>query len=116
MNGAADTNGDGVVSADELAEYVHTNVRQATKAAQNPTSERGSFDPNMVLAYNPTLRKAAALPQPQFGSLVNRVQHGRHRSLAGMARASGTVKKGASLKLPGIAPGSHTIKGRSPWV
>ena len=50
---ARTTNGDGVVSADELAEYVHTNVRLATNAAQNPTSERGSFDPNMVLAYNP---------------------------------------------------------------
>ena len=110
MNGAADTNGDGVVSADELAEYVHANVRQATKAQQNPTSERGSFDPNMVLAYNPTLRKAAALPQPQFGSLV--IESNMDDTEVWLdGKSVGTVKKGASLTLPGIAPGSHTIKG-----
>ncbi len=110
MNGAADTNGDGVVSADELAEYVHSNVRQATKAAQNPTSERGSFDPNMVLAFNPTLRKAAALPKPQFGSLV--IESNMDDTEVWVdGKSVGTVKKGLSLKLPGIAPGSHTIKG-----
>lgn len=110
MNGAADTNGDGVVSADELAEYVHSNVRQVTKAAQNPTSERGSFDPNMVLAYNPTLRKAAALPQPQFGSLVIEANMDDTEVWVD-GKSVGSVKKGASIKLPGIAPGSHTIKG-----
>ena len=31
IEGEADTNGDGVVDADELAEYVHTNVRLATE-------------------------------------------------------------------------------------
>ncbi|MGI4853964.1 MAG: tetratricopeptide repeat protein [Janthinobacterium lividum] len=110
MNGAADTNGDGVVSADELAEYVHTNVRQATKAAQNPTSERGSFDPNMVLAYNPTLRKAAALPQAQFGSLVVETNMDDTEVWVD-GKNAGMVRKGSPLKLPGIAPGSHTIKG-----
>jgi uncharacterized caspase-like protein len=62
MAGAADTNKDGVVTADELAEYVHTNVREATNAQQNPTSERGSFDSNMVLAYDPTQAQVASLP------------------------------------------------------
>jgi uncharacterized caspase-like protein/tetratricopeptide (TPR) repeat protein len=110
MNGAADTNGDGVVSADELAEYVHSNVRQATKATQNPTSERGSFDPNMVLAYNPTHRKAVALPQPQFGSLV--IESNMDDTEVWLdGKSVGSVKKGASLTLPGIAPGSHTVKG-----
>lgn len=110
MNGAADTNGDGVVSADELAEYVHTNVRQATRAAQNPTSERGSFDPNMVLAYNPSLRKAAALPQPQFGNLI--VESNMDNTEVWIdGKNAGTVQKGKSLRLPGVAPGMHTIKG-----
>lgn len=110
MNGAADTNGDGVVSADELAEYVHSNVRQATKAAQNPTSERGSFDPNMVLAYNPTLRKAASLPQPQFGSLV--IESNMDDTEVWVdGKSVGVAKKGAPVRLPGIAPGSHTVKG-----
>ncbi len=56
LQGEADTSGDGVVTADELAEYVHTNVRLATHMLQNPTSDRGSFDPNMVLAFNPGSR------------------------------------------------------------
>ena len=30
------------------------NVREATKGQQNPTSDRGSFDPNMLLAYLPS--------------------------------------------------------------
>ncbi len=110
MNGAADTNGDGVVSADELAEYVHTNVRQATRAAQNPTSERGSFDPNMVLAYNPALRKAAALPSPQFGSIVVETNMDNTEVWVD-GKNAGTVQKGKSLRLPGVAPGMHTIKG-----
>ena len=70
IEGEADTNGDGVVDADELAEYVHTNVRLATEGRQNPTSERGSFDRNMVLAYNPSRVKGANLPAPQFGNLI----------------------------------------------
>ena len=50
LRGEADTNGDGLVTVDELIEYVRSNVRTATDAQQNPTSERGSFDPAMVLS------------------------------------------------------------------
>ena len=57
LEGAADTNRDGIVTADELAEYVHTQVREATGAQQNPTSDRGSFDPNMLLSYVPVERR-----------------------------------------------------------
>src|SRR6204780_717107 len=35
---------DGIVTADELSEYVHTQVRESTKGAQNPTSDRSSYD------------------------------------------------------------------------
>ena len=45
LQGEADTSGDGVVTADELAEYVHTNVRLVTHMLQNPTSDRGSLIP-----------------------------------------------------------------------
>ena len=109
LEGEADTDGDGVVSADELAEYVHTNVREATNAAQNPTSERGSFDPNMVLAYNPTHITAAKLPPPKYGSLVIETNmDGVEVFVDG--QSAGVVNKAAALRLPGIAPGAHTIK------
>jgi tetratricopeptide (TPR) repeat protein len=109
MQGEADTNGDGVVSADELAEYVHTNVRLATGAAQNPTSERGSFDPDMVLAYNPTHVKAANLPPPQFGNLVIETNMDNTEVWVD-GKSQGIVNKGTPLRLPGIEPGAHTIK------
>ena len=110
MEGEADTNGDGVVSADELAEYVHTNVRLATGAAQNPTSERGSFDPDMVLAYNPNHIKAANLPPPQFGNLVIETNMDNTEVWVD-GKSAGVVNKGTPLRLPGIQPGAHTIKG-----
>jgi tetratricopeptide (TPR) repeat protein len=109
LEGEADTNGDGVVSADELAEYVHTNVRLATQAQQNPTSERGSFDPNMVLAYNPSHVKAANLPPPQFGSLI--IESNMDDTEIWVdGKSAGMVSKGKPLRLPGIEPGAHTIK------
>ena len=110
LSGAADLNGDGIVSADELAEYVHTNVRQATKGEQNPTSERGSFDPNMILAYNPTMRKAGPLPAPQSGSLIIETNLDQTEVFVdGISK--GVISKDKSLRLPGLLPGAHTIKG-----
>ena len=110
LEGEADTDGDGVVSADELAEYVHTNVRLATDARQNPTSERGSFDPNMVLAYNASRVKGANLPPPQFGNLI--VEANMDNTEVWIdGRSAGVVSKDKPLRLPGIAPGAHTIKG-----
>jgi tetratricopeptide (TPR) repeat protein len=110
LHGAADVNGDGIVTADELSEYVHTNVKQATGGRQNPTSERGSFDPNMILAYNPTMSKAAPLQAPKFGSLIIEGNlDGTEVWVDG--KSVGVVSKNQSLRLPGLLPGTHTIKG-----
>jgi uncharacterized caspase-like protein/tetratricopeptide (TPR) repeat protein len=110
LEGEADTNGDGIVDADELAEYVHTNVRLATEARQNPTSERGSFDPHMVLAYNATRVKGAPLLAPQYGNLIVEANmDGTEIWVDG--KSAGVVNKGAALRLPGITPGAHTVKG-----
>jgi uncharacterized caspase-like protein/tetratricopeptide (TPR) repeat protein len=109
LEGAADANGDGVVTADELAEYVHTNVREATGARQNPTSERGSFDPNMVLAFNPDRVKAGTQPSLNYGTLV--VQSNMDDTEFWLdGKKVGVVGKSAALRLPGLTPGSHTIK------
>ena len=56
---------DGKVTADELAEYVHTQVREATNGQQNPTSDKGSFDPNMFLAYVPANAPPGARRAPK---------------------------------------------------
>ncbi len=110
IEGEADANGDGIVSADELAEYVHTNVRLATSAQQNPTSERGSFDPDMVLAYNPSHVKGANLPPPQYGNLIIEANMDNTEIWID-GKSAGVVNKGTPLRLPGITPGAHTIKG-----
>ncbi|HYM09931.1 MAG TPA: tetratricopeptide repeat protein, partial [Bryobacterales bacterium] len=112
LEGEADQNGDGIVTADELAEYVHRNVREATNARQNPTSERGSFDPNMPLAYIPKIlaRRAPKAATSEYGTLV------LEANLDGVevfvdGKSSGVVGKGKPLKLEGLRPGPHTIQG-----
>lgn len=109
LAGAADANGDGVVTADELAEYVHTNVRAATEGRQNPTSERGSFDPGMVLAFNPEHVKGTEASNLQYGVLV--VQTNMDNTELWLdGKDVGVLNKATALRLPGLTPGSHTIK------
>ena len=110
LEGLADTNRDGIVTADELAEYVHTNVRDVTKGQQNPTSEKGSFDPSMLLAYVPSNREPGAPPPPKFGSLViESNMDGVEIFVNG--KSQGVVNKGKPLTLPGQKPGALTIQG-----
>jgi tetratricopeptide (TPR) repeat protein len=110
LEGAADTSHDGIVSADELAEYVHLNVREATGGKQNPTSERGSFDPNMLLAWVPANAEPATPPAPKFGSLVIEVNmDGVEVYVDG--KSIGVISKGKPLSVPGLAPGEHVVKG-----
>ena len=109
IQGEADTDGDGVVTADELGEYVRTNVRRETQQRQNPTSERGSFDPKMVIAYNPTRVTAAPTAAPQFGSLViESNMDGVEVFVDGQSQ--GIVNQGKPLQIPGLSPKIHTVK------
>src|SRR6266550_7013699 len=104
MEGAADESRDGIVTADELAEYVHRNVREATGGQQNPTSDCGSFDTNMLLSFVPSNVKPGAPPPPKFGTLV------LEANTAGVevfvdGKSVGVISKGAPLSLPGLVPG-----------
>jgi tetratricopeptide (TPR) repeat protein len=110
LEGEADENRDGIVTADELAEYVHSNVRQATEGKQNPTSDRSSFDPNMLLAYVPTRAALHDAPPPKFGALIV------ESNMDGVEvflddKSMGVVNKNQPLRLPGLVPGNHTIRG-----
>jgi len=110
MEGAADANSDGIVTADELAEYVHTQVREYTGGQQNPTSDKSNFDPQMLLAYIPSNAKPAAPAAPKFGGLVfESNMDGVEVFLDGISQ--GVVSKGKPLTVPGLAPGEHTVKG-----
>ncbi len=109
LEGSADENRDGIVTADELGEYTHRNVREATGGQQNPTSDRGSFDPNMLLAYIPTSAAAGAAPPPKDGTIVFEVNmDGVEVFLDG--KSAGVMDKGKPLRMPGLKPGTHTVK------
>ena len=112
MEGEADSNRNGIITADELAEYVRRNVREATQAKQNPTAERGSFDPDLPLSYLPEIlaRRARLMPASDFGTLVIETNmDGVEVFVDG--KSEGVVNKGVPLRLQGLRPGAHTLKG-----
>lgn len=110
LEGEADENNDGIVTADELADYTYRNVREATMGQQNPTSDRGSFDPNMLLAYLPSGLRAGNAPPPKDGTLVFETNvDGVELFVDGISH--GVINKGAPFRLPGLRPGNHTVQG-----
>ncbi len=111
LGGAADSNGDGVVSADELAEYVHTQVREKTGSRQNPTSDRGSFDANLLLAYTPSTAKPAAAQAAKYGTLTFEANLDAVEVFVDGKSIGVLQKKGQTLSVPGLQPGEHTVKG-----
>jgi tetratricopeptide (TPR) repeat protein len=109
LEGSADESRDGVVTADELGEYVRREVRSATSGKQNPTSERGSYDSSMLLAYVPSGAAPGTPPPPKTGTLVfESAADNVEVFLDG--KSIGVVNKSAPLTMPGIVPGAHTIK------
>lgn len=110
LEGYADTNGDGIVTADELAEYVHTQVRAATRGKQNPTSDRGTYDADMLLAYVPSNAAPAAPPAPKYGTLVfESNMDGVEVFLDG--KSIGVIQGNKPITVPGLPPGAHTVQG-----
>ena len=110
MQGEADENGDGIVSADELQDYVYRNVREATRGRQNPTSDQGSFDPQILLAYVPSRAKVSAPVEAKYGSLVFEANmDGVEVFLDG--KSVGVVNKDKPLNMEGLTPGMHRVQG-----
>ena len=110
LSGSADENRDGIVTADELAEYVRTNVRRETNNQQTPNSERGSFDPQMLLAYVPENARIDPPAAPKYGTLVFETNmDGVEILLDG--KSIGVVNKGKALRQQGLTPGAHTVQG-----
>jgi tetratricopeptide (TPR) repeat protein len=110
LEGEADENGDGIVTADELLDYVRRDVREATDTRQNPTVGPGSYDPQMLLAYVPSHAKPGVPPPAKEGGLVIEANmDGVEVFLDG--KSMGVVNKDKALTLPGLAPGNHTVQG-----
>src|SRR5579863_8176693 len=110
LEGQADENGDGIVTADELADYTRREVRRVTEGMQNPTSDRGSFDPKMGLSYIPASLRSSNAPPPKNGTLIFETNmDGVELFVDGVSQ--GVINKSAPLRLPGLKPGNHTIQG-----
>ena len=110
MEGYADENKDSIVTADELAEYVRRNVREASKGQQNPTVDKGNFDPQMLLAFLPSRVSPGEAPAPKFGTWIIESNMDNVEVFVDGA-TKGVVSKGNPLRLPGLPPGLHTVKG-----
>ena len=110
LEGLADESGDGIVTPDELAEYVRRNVREASGGQQNPTSDRGSFDADMLLAYLPSGVSPGTPPPPKFGNLIIEANMDGVEVFVN-GKSAGVVNRGTPLRLPGLPPGAVTIKG-----
>src|SRR5260370_28271753 len=64
----------------------------------------------MILGYNPTMAKGPQLQAPKFGSLIIQANmDGTEVWVDG--KSVGVVSKTQSLRLPGLLPGTHTVKG-----
>ncbi len=90
---------DGLITADELIDYVRNGVQQyarSVKMSQTPT-EHGDFDNRMVLGANPS----CVAGTPAAGSAEVYLD----------GNLLGRVSQEGPLSLPGIAPGFHAIKG-----
>ncbi len=110
MEGYADENKDSIVTADELAEYVRRNVREASKGQQNPTVDKGNFDPQMLLAFLPSRVSPGEAPAPKFGTWIIESNMDNVEVFVDGA-SKGVISKGSPLRLPGLPPGTHTIRG-----
>jgi tetratricopeptide (TPR) repeat protein len=104
---------DGRITADELIEYVRSNVRRYAKdrnLSQTPTA-RGDYEPSMLLGVaSACLSKTAASMPSMLGTAV--VESNLDDvDLYVDGTLVGQVHKGKPLSLPTLAAGAHEFKG-----
>jgi tetratricopeptide (TPR) repeat protein len=114
--GAADVDPrDGIVTADELIEYVRREVRDYARQRnrnQTPT-DRGDFPADMQLGFSPDRRQkliAVTAPQLANGSLIVEVNLDDVEVYVD-DQLVGKASSGKTLQVPGLATGSHVVKG-----
>ena len=113
--GAADVDPrDGVITADELVEYVRREVREYARkkgAKQTPT-ERGDFPAEMQLGFSPDRRQklmAVSAPQAANGALLVEVNL-EDAEIYVDEQLVGKATVGRPLQVPGLATGTHVVK------
>ena len=111
LAGEADSDSDGAVSADELADYTRREVREATGAKQNP-AEHGSYDPALALIHLPEASRthAAQAADPRFGGFVFESNRDGVEVYVDDTSVGVIDSNGPPLPILGLRPGSHSIR------
>lgn len=102
---------DGVITADELIEYVRTEVRQhaRTRGAQQTPHAASDYDPEMVLGVS---RSCGAQMSSTTLSGVAVVETGSDEVDIFVDEVLvGRAKRGVPLTIPGLSTGPHIVKG-----
>ena len=107
---------DGLVTADELIEYVRREVRSYARRRgrnQNP-SDKGDFPNDLILGFSPA-RRATLTAAPAGATLANGVllieTNLEDVEVYVDDQLAGKASPGKALQIPGLASGNHTLKG-----
>lgn len=105
---------DGIVTADELIDYVRREVRSYTRSrgvTQTPT-DHGDFPNDLILGFSPTRRQqlVASTAQLANGTLIVEANLDEVEIYVGDQRY-GVASPGKPLHIPGLASGQHTVRG-----
>lgn len=114
MSGHADVDPcDGRITADEVIEYVRSNVRRHARSrslSQTPTA-RGDYDPAMLLGVGTACLGAAEPEAPSlFGTAIVQVNLD-DVDLYVDGELVGSLSRGRPLRIPGLSSGMHEFMG-----
>ena len=116
MEGAADESRDGIVTADELAEYVRTQrARGHQGRSRTPPRTAAASTRNMLLAYMPSRRRARRAASAQGRHADLRSQHGRRGGVRRRQVRRGG-QQGQAADAARAAAGRAHREGRARWV
>jgi len=106
---------DGIITADELIDYVRNEVRAyaRSKGARQTPTERGDFPSDMWLGFSSDRRSKLTLAsQPQLanGTLIVEVNLDETEVYVD-DKLVGKASPGKELRIPGLSSGPHVIKG-----
>ena len=102
---------DGVITADELVEYVRSNVRRYAREKhlnQTPTA-RGDYEPNMLLGVSNSCGEGPAPPSMQGTAVVEANVDDVDLYVDGKLVAK--LSRSKPLTLPALSTGLHEFKG-----
>jgi tetratricopeptide (TPR) repeat protein len=103
---------DGRITADELVEYVRTNVRRYAKdrqLSQTPTA-RGDYEPGMILGVSTGCLDTGSSAPSMLGTAIVEVNMDEV-DLYVDGKMVGKISKGKPLTIPQLSSGLHEFKG-----